>query len=516
MGCVSAVPRGGSKVKLDDNEFTFVSRDPNHIVDDFWKYFVAGREMGTGASCRVLKVHNKEEAKKSGVKKYYACKEMVRDDEWNPRLFQTEYDILSLLNHPNVLKYVDAWIDRKNFYVLNELCTGGELFERIHKERKFSERKAAKILTDIISAIHFCHEQNVVHRDLKPENIVYRVDDDGTDQLVIIDFGDAKIVQDTEMYNEFVGTAFYLPPEIIRDRKGWELKMSDMWSIGIIAYVLMTGRPPFHGKSHKDILKNIIKQDLKFPKNNKLTDSAKSFIRKLCEKTTRKRYSAKQALKHKFLNGGSSTKSLAPEVMTQLQSYHKACLLKRVLVKLGTENLKRDRKDLLQEAFNILDSNGDGRITKQELTDFICGYGVSPDLAFKSAEQILADIGSKSSGSENKVVKVNGFREGAVAYDLSIDTTIKKTFKAMTKNSGAKYVSKDDLSGYFHNRVDDKNLEQMLSEIDLDKDGKISFDEFAKAMKCPLKAEHVLSDIRVIAEKQSKGTGSGTKGPGTK
>lgn len=501
MGCVTSVPGGGAP-SLGEDEFTFVDR--KHIVDDFWKYHHLHKEMGTGASCRVLSVHNIQEAA-DGAKKMYACKEMLRDDEWNPRLFQTEYDILTLLEHPNILRYVDSWVDRKNFYVIEELCTGGELFDRIHKQRKFGEQKAASILTDIIGAIGFCHKQGVVHRDLKPENIVYTTKE-GKDTLVIIDFGDAKIVEDQEMYNEFVGTAFYLPPEIIRDRKGWELKASDMWSIGIIAYVLMTGRPPFHGKSHKDILRNIIKQDLKFPKNSKLSDTAKSFIRKLCEKQTRRRFRAEQSLRHKFLTGGASSKPFPPEVLTQLQSYHSACLLKRVLVKLGTENLSKRRQDLLIQTFNALDNNGDGKITRSELHKFLTSYGIDTDSAYKSADQLLEDLGSKSSGSEKRIIKKSGFKEGAVAFDLSKEATIEKTFKLMSNDQG--FVSKEDLSKYFHNRIDSSNLDQMLREIDADKDGKISFAEFQVAMGSPLGALGVLEQLQNNVKK----TRAGTKG----
>lgn len=490
-GCGSTSGPAHNTPIADPNEFTFV--EPDHRIEEFWKVWHAGREMGTGASCRVLRVHKKDDT--GANKKEYACKEMVRDDEWNPRLFQTEHDILTRVMHDNIVKYETAWIDRKNFYILNELCTGGELFERIHKSRKFSEKKAAEILKDIIGAIGFCHTKNVVHRDLKPENIVYSLDEQGKDKLVIIDFGDAKIVSDTELYNEFVGTAFYLPPEIIRDRKGWELKASDMWSIGIIAYVLMTGRPPFHGKSHKDILKNIIKQDLKFPKNQKLSDDAKSFVRKLCNKQTRRRWTSEQALKHKFLTGGSSQEVFVPDVMLKLQSYHKSCLLKRVLVKLGTETLQRSRKDLLLKAFNSLDDDGTGKVTKKNLVKFLLKYDIDQSSANQAADSILEDLGNK-----DKIMKAANLREGAVAYDLSVDETIKKTFRQMSR--GDKFVSKNDLSKYFHNRVDDKNLAQMLEEIDLDKDGKISFDEFSIAMKCPLQAHSVLKTVHERAQKK--------------
>merc|ERR1712062_613921 len=111
--------------------------------------------------------------------------------------------ILHVLKHDDIVQYQEAWIDREFFYIVNELCTGGELFERIRENKKFSEEKATEILTDIISAIGFCHSKNIVHRDLKPENIMYRINmETGEDELVIIDFGDAKKVEDDAVYND--------------------------------------------------------------------------------------------------------------------------------------------------------------------------------------------------------------------------------------------------------------------------------------------------------------------------
>jgi len=498
-GCGSSNAPGGNAPIVGDDEFTFVPRE--NLLDNFWSRWHQGGEMGTGASCRVLKTYDKH----ADEKVHYACKEMVRDDEWNPRLFQTEYDILTRIMHPNILKYENAFIDRKNFYVLTELCTGGELFEKIHKSRKFKEEKAAEILIDIINAIKYCHSKNVVHRDLKPENIVYKQISSGppvVEKLVIIDFGDAKIVEDNELYNEFVGTAFYLPPEIIRDRKGWELKASDMWSIGIIAYVLMTGRPPFHGKSHKDILKNIIKQDLKFPKNQKLSDNAKSFVRKLCNKQTRRRWTAEQVLKHKFLRAGSSNTVFVPEILMKLQSYHRSCLLKRVLIKLGVETLQRARKDTLLKAFNTLDRKNNSKVTVDEVQYWLVQNGQNKDVATKAAKDILKDLGNKDG-----FMKCSNFREGAVAYDFSSSHMITKTFDQMSR--GNNFVTKDDLDKYFQYKVDGKNLDQMLKEIDLNGDGKIDADEFAKAMDCPLLAHGVLTEVYQFAK--SKKTSKATK-----
>lgn len=175
------------------------------------------------------------------------------------------------------------------------------MFDRIKTVKHFKEDEGSRIMRTILSAMEHCHKKNIVHRDLKPENIVYK--DDKHVILVIIDFGDAKIVDDDEIYDDFVGTAFYLAPECVRNRRGWELKKSDMWTIGVIAYVLLTGRPPFWGRDNREILRRILKGKLTFPRTITLTKTCTHFIQSLIKHDPKKRMSASDALRHPWITG---------------------------------------------------------------------------------------------------------------------------------------------------------------------------------------------------------------------
>jgi len=285
---------GGKKSSKGNSDFEFVS--PECIVTNIWSRFREIKVLGKGASCSVVRAQKKDD------KEEFAMKIMKKDDRWNPILFKQEYDILSKLNHDSILRYRESWIDNKNFYILTELCTGGELFDRIKQVKHFAEDEAARIMKTILSAMEHCHRKNIVHRDLKPENIVYKDDDHSL--LVIIDFGDAKIVTDDEIYDDFVGTAFYLAPECVRNRRGWELKMSDMWTLGVIAYVLLTGRPPFWGRDNREILRRILKGKLTFPRTINLTKTCTHFIQCLIKHDPKKRLSAKDALDHPWIKAG--------------------------------------------------------------------------------------------------------------------------------------------------------------------------------------------------------------------
>merc|ERR1712083_1223377 len=123
------------------------------------------------------------------------------------------------------------------------------------------------------------------------------------------------------------------------------------------------------------------------------------------------------------------------------------------------------------------------------LADYLHRCGLDQNLAFKSADDIIEELGN----SKTKTVSIDGFKEGAVSFDLSDEDNVKNTFQNMS--NGANYVTKDDLNKYFHERVQDNSLQQMLKEIDTDKDGKISFAEFKNAMQSPLKASDVLKNL---------------------
>lgn len=294
---------GGKGSAKEQKEFDYVP--PECFVDSIWKHFKEVKVLGRGASCSVSLVNQKNGDES------FALKIMKKDDRWNPILFRQEYEILSALNHPSILRYRESWIDKKNFYICTELCLGGELFDRIKAVKHFPEDEASRAMQMILSAMEHCHKKNIVHRDLKPENIVYK--DDQYKLLVIIDFGDAKVVVDQEIYDDFVGTAFYLAPECVRNRRGWELKKSDLWTMGVIAYVVLTGRPPFWGRDNREILRRILKGKLTFPRTIKLTKTCREFISRLIRHDPKKRMSASEALRHPFITGKAEPNADAPQ-----------------------------------------------------------------------------------------------------------------------------------------------------------------------------------------------------------
>ena len=162
------------------------------------------------------------------------------------------------LDHPNVIKLYELFEDARNVYLVMELCTGGELFDKIINKGHFTEKEAAFIFQQIISAIFYCHKNFIVHRDLKPENFLFQ-NPDFRSTLKIIDFGLSKIWakgEDQKSFRTRAGTPYYIAPEVLA---GDYDESCDIWSSGCILYILLCGYPPFYGSSDAQILERVKK-----------------------------------------------------------------------------------------------------------------------------------------------------------------------------------------------------------------------------------------------------------------
>jgi len=263
----------------------------------FLKNLRMEQELGSGASCRVLKVRNLLNDK------VYAVKELAAANPVSMLLFTQEIELLQKLNHPNIVTYFDCFIDAKSYYIGTEFCSGGTLLEKIIKEGTLLDGRASVYARDVLSAVEHMHSKQIVHRDLKASNIV--LSHPGDDAVVkIIDFGDSEIVHDDHVYTDFVGTVHYMPPEIVRARTGRDLKKSDLWSIGIITYLMVCGRRPFGGKTEMELFKNIVSKPRKlpYPKSLFVSQACRNFIARLICHDIEHRMSASEALQHEWVS----------------------------------------------------------------------------------------------------------------------------------------------------------------------------------------------------------------------
>lgn len=264
----------------------------------------------------------------------------------NERMVYDELDMLQRLKHDNIVRFVDWFESRDKYYIVTELATGGELFDRICEQGKFTEKDASQTIRQVLDAVNYLHNNNVVHRDLKPENLLYRTKK-AESELVLADFGIAKMLDSKdEVLTTMAGSFGYAAPEVML-KKGHG-KPVDMWSMGVITYTLLCGYSPFRSENLQDLIEECTSANVVFHERywKDVSNDAKDFIMGLLNPNPDKRWNSKQALGHVWLTGkNASDHNLLPE----LKAYMTRARLRRgiELVKLANriENLKLQEED---------------------------------------------------------------------------------------------------------------------------------------------------------------------------
>jgi len=231
----------------------------------------------------------------------------------------TEIEILKKVQHPNIISLKEI-IDTKSWlFIITELVTGGELFDKIVELGSYSEKDAAILVCKMVSAIQYIHNINIVHRDLKPENLLLKNTNNIT-EVKIADFGLSKIVGSSMMMQTACGTPGYVAPEVLK-ASGYD-KEVDMWSIGVITYILLCGFPPFYNENLPELFEQIMKADYDFPEEYwaDVSADAKDFIRKLLVVEPTERMTGQQALDHRWLKGSAPDTKLS-KVNAKMKSY---------------------------------------------------------------------------------------------------------------------------------------------------------------------------------------------------
>jgi len=216
-----------------------------------------------------------------------------------------EIDLLAGIHHRGIMKMVDCYEDSERVHIVTEKYAGGELFDRIVENTSshgcLSERRAGAVIRSLLEAVAYLHENGVVHRDIKPENILFESEDDNYAAIKLIDFGLSRFHEKGEgLMTNAVGTAYYMSPELL---KGKYDKSTDLWSVGVVAYILLCGFPPFNGASDSKIQDATRTGHLRFRGNgwSSKSDDAKDFVKCLLRKDPRKRFTAREALMHPWI-----------------------------------------------------------------------------------------------------------------------------------------------------------------------------------------------------------------------
>jgi len=464
------------------------------------KYDIFSKEMGRGSYGVVRKCRNKETGE------FYAIKTITKAKIKDFESIKTEIETLRTVDHPNIIKLLEVYEDDKYIHIIQQLCLGGELFEHIinryDADGAFGERETARLIQCILDAVAYCHNLGICHRDLKPENFLFEGPEPDS-KLKIIDFGlstkenrQESEQADSPGRDSRVGTAYYMAPEVV-DKK--HSKICDVWSVGVVLYVLLCGYPPFSGNNDAEIFESIREGKLVFhdPEWTSISAEAKDLITKLLTVDPTKRYSAEQALMHSWFAHVTTMEPTAnspqPELeiptfqrnrsssmvgcrflRDRLSQYVGMSRLKRFAMNVIAEELTESEIWHLRKIFEEIDTDKSGTLSFHELLTAMRLAGVE-EFTEKEAQDLMESLDVDGNNS----VDWKEFLAAVVDRNVFIrEENIQIAFKHFNKSGGGS-ISPIELVDIFGSL---EHAKEAIGEFDLDGNGTIEYDEFKKML----------------------------------
>ncbi|KAG0477430.1 hypothetical protein HPP92_014271 [Vanilla planifolia] len=486
--CVKPVEKKEKKAGQTVKKENLFSADhdsaPNLVVlkdptgRDIGRRYELGNELGRGEFGITYLCTDRETGEKFACKSISKKKLRTAVDIEDVR---REVEIMRRMPpHPNVVSLKDTYEDDNAVHLVMELCEGGELFDRIVTRGHYTERAAAAVTKTIVEVVQVCHNNGVMHRDLKPENFLYANNKENA-ALKAIDFGLSVIFKPGERFSEIVGSPYYMAPEVLKRNYGPEV---DVWSAGVILYILLCGVPPFWAETEQGIAQAIIRSSLDFKRDPwpKVSDSAKDLVGKMLDPDPKRRLSAQEVLDHSWLQNikKAPNVNLGETVRARLQQFFVMNKFKKRALRVVAEHLSVEEVADIKEMFDKMDINKNGRITLEELKFGLHKLGhqipdadvrilmdaadVDGDGTLEYGEFVAVSIHLKKLGNEEHLHKAFSFFDRNKSGYIEIEEL--------------SYALKDDL-GANHEEV----INAIIADVDTDKDGKISYEEFATMMK---------------------------------
>mmetsp|Transcript_40928 Transcript_40928/g.52709 ORF Transcript_40928/g.52709 Transcript_40928/m.52709 type:complete len:497 (+) Transcript_40928:275-1765(+) len=445
-------------------------------------YRVLKKELGRG-SCGVVRkcIHRETE-------EVFAIKTILKEKVRSLECLRKEIAILKGLDHPNILKLKEVYEDEKFIHLITPRCSGGELFTKIMERLDlnnctFTEKEVLKMARTMLEAIAYCHAHGVTHRDLKPENFMFESNSPDA-ELKLIDFGLSNFMTSCDNYRFMetrVGTVYYIAPEVLQ--RNYTHKC-DVWSIGVILYVLFCGYAPFDGDSDNEIYSKIMTDDLHFPVREwgSVSTEAKLLITSLLEKDTEKRPTAEQALAHRWFSACnrrrlSFTFTKAKFMRDRLSQYLAMNRLQKECMGYIVQQVDEKEVNYLKNLFEEFDDNGDGKVTVDELRWALVKNGFEKEFRSLALDSDRIVNGLDLDGDE----KIDCQEFLAAVIDRNLCTSEEILLRTFRSLNGAKsaHISAQDILGLFPTLED---AQAVIDDFDKDKNGFLEFDEFKSMM----------------------------------
>jgi len=451
-------------------------------------YDMESSAMGNGAFGTVRKAKNK----KTG--KVCAMKMIKKAAIANMDAFINEVDINTRMDHPNIVRLYETFEDHHQVYLAMEVCEGGEMFDRIIEQRFFSEGDAAVVIQHILSAVYYMHVHGIAHRDLKPENFLLKEKNlpVGQSTVKVIDFGIAKSFQhkpcgkgaDSPCMKTLAGTAYYIAPEVLG---GNYSEKCDVWSIGVILYILLCGSPPFAGETDQEIMLSVRTGRISFDLGefNDVSKEAKQLILTMCTLRVKDRPSAGEVLNSAWVQQRSRKADSAPvssAVIGKLKAFSAVNRFKKAALHVIAYRLDDQHIAKLRDTFVKLDGNGDGMLTLAEMKD-ACKMAELSDL--QDVQRIFEQLDVDGSGS----IEYTEFLAGMIDQKNYLQEELCwEAFRTFDRD-GSGQIDLQELKDMLkendeiRGQLSDGEAEQIFANADKDGDAKISFSEFMAMLR---------------------------------
>ncbi|XP_039047488.1 calcium-dependent protein kinase 26-like [Hibiscus syriacus] len=440
------------------------------------EYYNLGKKLGQGQFGTTFLCVEK------GTGKEYACKSIAKRKLVTPEDVddvKREIQIMHhLAGHPNVVTIKEAYEDSVAVHVVMELCAGGELFDRIVQRGHYSERKAADLARTIVGVVEACHSMGVMHRDLKPENFLF-VNEKEDSPLQAIDFGLSIFFKPGEILSDVVGSPYYVAPEVLRKHYGPE---ADVWSAGVIVYILLSGVPPFWGETEQEIFDEVLHGELDFTSDPwpNISESAKDLVKKMLVRDVKKRITVHEVLRHPWVqvDGVAPDKPLDSVVLSRMKQFSAMNKLKKMALKVIAQRLSEEEIAGLKEMFKMIDADSSGQITYDELKVGLKKFGADLDESEFHALMKAADV------NNNGTIDYEEFVAATLHLNkIEREDNLMAAFSYFDKD-GSGYITQDELQKACQEfGIEEIHLDEMIGEVDTDNDGRIDYNEFVAMMQ---------------------------------
>jgi len=444
-------------------------------IDTIYTFEKAIGHGSMGAVATIIKKSNKQ----VHVLKTIQISRMSQEFQ---KELRNEIEILMSLDHPNIIKPLELFVRKRQLYFVMEHCSGGDLYERM----PYTEAQAANITNQITSAIRYLHSKAICHRDLKFENILFENKSENC-MVKLIDFGLSKAYQPGRKMNEIVGTLYSMAPEVLNPKIPYT-QSTDMWSVGVIAYMLLSGMMPFDSRSEAIVVRKIQRADFNFKAHvwKTCSDDSKLFIQELLKIDPSERLSASNAMSHQWLakeweltrqaslqldkNGSVDGHA----IVSSLKNFSEYSKLRKAALMVVAHRSESIEISKMRSAFMEIDTSKEGNITLDELKTVLSRFGSSTE----EVEQIFMGLDVDGTG---KIGYTEFLAATLEAQGFAKEDSLLEAFDRLDSDDSG-FISEDNLRDILGSAYDPAEVKQMIADADLKKNGRVDYDEFLALM----------------------------------